>query len=265
MTQDNDEAARSAPPRRPAKAEGKSMAGGVIIGLLAVAAFGGGMWFAYKEGYKAGAKHAPKMVAADASPTKTVPENSGGLKVPHQDKSVYGVLGQGSAPSEGVTIRQASEEPVAKPEATAEAPKSNGVGKPVQLFPPQPAAPKAAEPAVTAAASPQASTEAAPPMQVAVAAPAPSAGPAPSTGGGWRLQLASLKSEEAVQKSWADLQRKHQDILGSLRSDVVRVDLGADKGIYFRLMAGPVASREEANAKCEQLKAQKVACLVARN
>lgn len=259
-----------AAPRRPAKPEGRSMAGPLVIGLLAVAAFGGGMWFAYKEGYKAGAKHAPKVVAADASPTKSAPENAGGMTVPHQDKTVFALVGKdGTRPAESVAIRPSAEEPVAKPEATAEATKTNGVGKPIQLFPPQaptpappptPVAQQQTAPADTAAAQ---STQ-----QVAVVTPTTplaSGISSPSSGGGWRLQLASLKSEEAVQKSWADLQRKHADVLGGLRSDVVRVDLGAEKGIYFRLMAGPIASRDEANAKCDQLKAQKVACLVARN
>jgi len=267
MTQDADDAARSAVPRRPAKPEGKGMAGAVVVGLLAVAAFGGGMWFAYKEGYKAGAKHAPKVVAADASPTKSAPENTGGATVPHQDKAVYDVIGRGTKPTNGdVTIRQTSEEPVAKPQTVAEAPKSNGVGKPTPLFPPQ-AATKPAEPQVAAATAAPASAAAESPTQTAailVPPPVPSAG-APSTGGGWRLQLASLRSEEAVQKSWSELQRKYSDVLGSLRPDVLRVDLGADKGVYYRLMVGPLPSRDEANARCEQLKAQKVACLVARN
>jgi len=260
MTQDSDDAARPSIPRRPPKPEGKGMAGAVIVGLLAIAAFGGGMWFAYKEGYKAGAKHAPKMVVADASPTKSAPETAGGVTVPHQDKEVYGVIGQGAKTNGTVTIRQASEEPIAKPEATVEAPKTNGVGKPTPLFPPQ-AASKPPEPQIAAVAS--APAPAAPGVAIPSLPPAPAT--ASTTGGGWRLQLASLKSEDAVEKSWGELQRKHPDVLGALRFDVVRVDLGADKGIYYRLMAGPLPSREEANARCEQLKAQKVACLVARN
>jgi len=271
MTQDTDTGAAPMAPRRPGKAEGRSMAGPFVIGLLAVAAFGGGMWFAYKEGYKAGAKHAPRVVTADASPTKSAPDNAGGVTIPHQDKTVFALVGKDAKPSDSIAIRPSSEEPVAKPEASAEPPRPNGVGRPIQLFPPQ-GAPKPAEvqPTALAQAAPATATTEATPAASAVAAvippaPPPSATTAPSSGGGWRLQLASLKSEEAVHKSWSDLQRKHQDVLGGLRSDVVRVDLGADKGIYFRLMAGPVASRDEANAKCDQLKAQKVACLVARN
>ncbi len=43
---------------------------------------------------------------------------------------------------------------------------------------------------------------------------------------------------------------------------MIRVDLGAGKGIFYRLQAGPIPDRETADTLCAELKRQKVGCLV---
>ena len=70
------------------------------------------------------------------------------------------------------------------------------------------------------------------PTQTA-ALPPPSAPPAASSGGGsFRLQIASVKSEDAARAEFQRLQKRYPEALGGLGVAYVRVDLG-DKGIYL--------------------------------
>jgi hypothetical protein len=54
--------------------------------------------------------------------------------------------------------------------------------------------------------------------------------------GGWRIQIASVKSEDIAKSTWARLQAAHGDVLASLRMQPARVDLG-DKGVWYRVQA----------------------------
>jgi hypothetical protein len=46
------------------------------------------------------------------------------------------------------------------------------------------------------------------------------------------------------------LQAVYPDVLAGLQFEVVKVDLGAAKGVWYRGFAGPVADRDEANLLC---------------
>lgn len=93
--------------------------------------------------------------------------------------------------------------------------------------------------------------------QVPVTAGAPLAG-----GGGPKpaVHIASYRSEDAATKGWAQLRRAHQPLLGNLQPEVSRVNLGAGKGVFFRLMAGPLPSQAEADRICRELKAKRQFC-----
>ena len=102
----------------------------------------------------------------------------------------------------------------------------------------------------------------APPTQTA-ALPPPSAPPAASSGGGnFRLQIASVKSEDAARAEFQRLQKRYPEALGGLGVAYVRVDLG-DKGIYYRVQAGPV-DEARATSICSSLKSQSVGCILVR-
>ncbi|MFP6689441.1 MAG: tetratricopeptide repeat protein [Alphaproteobacteria bacterium] len=58
--------------------------------------------------------------------------------------------------------------------------------------------------------------------------------------------------------------KKHDDLLGAFNYAVAEVDLGADKGIYHRLEAGPAGSLNEAAAICVEIKARGDSCVVVR-
>ncbi|HYG85103.1 MAG TPA: SPOR domain-containing protein [Azospirillum sp.] len=119
---------------------------------------------------------------------------------------------------------------------------------------PQPApaaAPKAAGPGVLTApkATPQ------------PAAAQPPKAPAAS-GGGFRIQLAAVRTEAEAQAEWKRIASRYPDAIGGLSMRVAKADLG-ERGIFYRVQGGSV---DEARAKaiCAQLKAQNVGCVVVR-
>ena len=70
------------------------------------------------------------------------------------------------------------------------------------------------------------------------------------------LHLSSLRSEEAAKREWSDLQRSFPEPLGQMQAEFRRTDLG-DKGAYYRVLAGPLPSRDAARQACADLKAKK--------
>ena len=79
---------------------------------------------------------------------------------------------------------------------------------------------------------------------------------------GPRVQLAAFRSPERAEIGWGRIVEAHQELLGALEHWVVRVDLGAEKGIFHRLQAGPMADADMAKALCEKLHARDQGCLV---
>jgi len=53
-------------------------------------------------------------------------------------------------------------------------------------------------------------------------------------------------------KAFADLQQKYGGVLSSKTPDVQEANLG-DKGVWYRAVVGPPASREVAEAICSRL------------
>ncbi len=80
---------------------------------------------------------------------------------------------------------------------------------------------------------------------------------------GFGIQLASLRSEDAAEAMWASVTAAHPDLLGGLKRFVERADLG-EKGVYYRLQAGTLASYGDAQALCAKLKDSGVGCLPLR-
>jgi hypothetical protein len=69
---------------------------------------------------------------------------------------------------------------------------------------------------------------------------------------------------KAAQSSFRALQVKYPNLLGGREPIVRRADLG-EKGIYYRAMVGPFASREQATDLCSNLKAAGGSCIVQKN
>jgi hypothetical protein len=71
---------------------------------------------------------------------------------------------------------------------------------------------------------------------------------------GLGVHLASYRSEAAARKGWGNIEKKFSAPLSGLSPVIRRVDLGAGKGTYYRLFAGPVGDSGKANSICQQLK-----------
>lgn len=80
----------------------------------------------------------------------------------------------------------------------------------------------------------------------------------------YRIQLAALRTHKRAETEWNRQKKAHPDILGALKLFVVRVDLGGDQGVFYRLRAGPLKDAAAAKALCGELAKRNVGCLVIR-
>ena len=72
----------------------------------------------------------------------------------------------------------------------------------------------------------------------------------------------SNRSKRAAKKAWENLKKRHGDILGSYKAVLRRVDLGAGKGVFFRIIAGPLADARAADTLCRELRVRKLYCTI---
>ena len=78
----------------------------------------------------------------------------------------------------------------------------------------------------------------------------------------YTVQIASYRSEQEASAGWQTLTTEQSDLLAKLPHAVAKADLGADKGIYYRLQAGSFNDRKDAKALCSDLKDRSIDCMV---
>jgi hypothetical protein len=219
-----------------------------VVALVVVGVFAGGLWFAYQQGLRHGGSSTGvadiPLIRADERPTKVKPENPGGMEVPDRDKLIYT---QKRATVEH--LLPPPEKPMPRPTAPSAAPPS-GVPQPPLVT----AAAGASNPASPVQSQQPASK---PPAKVG---PAPAAAAKPQLTGGTRIQLASVRSEEAARQEWDRIRRANPDLLGSVSATFPRADLG-EKGVFYRLETAPIADAERV---CGELRRRNVGCIIAR-
>jgi hypothetical protein len=76
---------------------------------------------------------------------------------------------------------------------------------------------------------------------------------------GQGVALATVKSEAAARQAWDKLKQKFPEQLGGLEGSVKRVDLG-ERGVRWKVLAGPLGGPEDARALCKTLKLHRQAC-----
>ncbi|MFO7484009.1 SPOR domain-containing protein [Oceanibaculum nanhaiense] len=274
----------------------------IFIALFALGAFGGIVWYAYTQGVQSGVSTVAPVIKAEDGPTKAKPEQPGGLQVPHQDKQVFQrLLPEGQTPQTVERLLPPPPEPLQPPPAPEPAapsaepvqplPSQTVAERPVAT--PQPApqtVPQGTPPVPSAAPAPQPPQDAPAQTPPAARAPAPQPAPQPAaepkpepkaepkptpapaqtqasiaavSGGGFKVQLAAVRSDEAAKQEWNRLKTRYKEELGALSLTVQRVDLGAGKGVYHRIQAGPL-DEAAAERACTALKAKNQACLVVR-
>lgn len=147
------------------------------------------------------------------------------------------------------------------PEATPAVGRSVGERPPV-LDPP---AMTAREPDLPAIDPPRSSTE---PLRLSPPAPPkaspPEPEPMPSTivaaaEGDFMVHLASYRKIADADAGWGALMVDHSDLLGDLEIQINRVNI-PDKGVFYRLQAGPLVSMTAATQLCRQLEARETYC-----
>jgi hypothetical protein len=231
-----------------------------MVSVAAIASFGSVVWWAHNQDVKAGGKGLePLVVQAPATPTRVKPENAGGLVPPNQDKEVYNRISPGAVPTQPEKLLPAATNPKLP---------ANGLPAPA---PPKPIeaeavkTPTPVQPGTSGTAQAPAPVPAVPSTDVkpGKTEPGPSiaslidnmSGPT----GGWRVQVASVKSEDVAKSTFARLQTANGDVMANLRMQAVRVDLG-DKGVWYRVQAGPL-DEKQAQSVCATLKTRKADCV----
>jgi cell division septation protein DedD len=248
---------------------------GLFLGFVALA------WaWAFQRGPGVSGSGVPLLVA-DAQSTREKPTDPGGMKVADIDPLSYD---SGRAPPQVENILPGPEKPLPQPspqpttvaasppaasdatpaDAGAAPAKPTQVADDVPVGPPMKLVtdPAAAMPSPVAAAAPVAKPQ---PKAKPVAvrdAPKPPAKSMAVEPGGYRLQLASLRSAADAREVEAKLRRTYGDVLGSASFSVVSVNLG-DRGTYYRVMAGPM-SQGSAAQLCDALRQRGAACILAR-
>lgn len=223
-----------------------------------------------------GVQDSAPLIAAPEAPVKVKPTEEGGMAVPDQDKLIYSEISPTDGEPQPEQLLPGPEEPQ-MPAATGEAETADAATATDTLTPPP--APSVEVPTVSsteAAATETTGAEAAPavePSAAPVVEPAATPEPAPTApattatetaslpAGGFRIQLAALKSEEAAHAAWGKLQGKYPDLLGDLTPAIVKADLGAT-GIFYRVQCGPFDGRAAAQELCGRLSQRGQQCLV---
>ena len=238
---------------------------------------------------------APELVpaepAADAGREQTLAQQSAALSASLADALEENGAAQETVEAEPVAeeveplpqavVQPAVEPPPPPPEETVEEAVAEVVPAPVAAPAPEPAEEAVPAPvAMVAAPAPE-------PEPVAVAAIEPVVDPAPEAvaapepvaeamaepdaepatvpaGPAWRVQLASLASEDAAEVGRGRAIAAHQDLLGTLPVDIVSAVL--DNGsTTWRVLAGRYADKGDAVALCEAIRTQGGDCFVMKD
>ena len=214
------------------------------VGVAALVAFGGLLLHAYGESRSSASGRTAVLIRADPGPFKVKPDSPGGRAVPDRDKRVYERIA--AAPPE-----MSPERLLPPPEVPLPPPKFEPEPAPVPRAQPPPTVPEPSESRTASEAKP-------PPKKTAAVKPPP---PRRATQN-YRLQLGALRSKAAVDKAWKRLRQRHRDLLSGLGLAIERKDLGPPKGVFYRLLAGPVGDRKRARRLCADLEKRNVGCLV---
>lgn len=260
------------------KAPGGGLAKGVGTIVLGLVIIGGGLggagYWLYNQGQPAQEEGKLPILLPDPLPIKLRPDDPGGMEVPHRDTTIYEQL-DSNQPEDQVVLQELPDMPKApdvipSPDGTGEpavieqTPEAEIVANAAQIGSGKDVNASAKTPAETAIAAPSDAEKA-----IAVAkAKEQAAAPAATSASGvsekdFRIQLASVRDTSGAEAEWKRLLSKNNDLLGSLQMYLKRADLG-EKGVFYRLQAGPLPDAAAAETLCGNLKQRNVGCLIVR-
>lgn len=231
-----------------------------LAGLIVI--LSGVAWFAIGAAPGGGDGGPVPLIRAETGPAKLKPDSPGGIDPPGKDKLIYNRMAPGQSGKIVERARPRPETPVAPPRAALPAPTIAADSQPpVNIV--TPTAPKPTAPVKsTAPVKPRASAKpTASPRRAIVPPRAQTA----ARVGAYRIQVAALRSRQAARRTWSALLAAHGAVLGGLTATIERVDLGASKGVYFRVQGGPFADAAAAARGCAALRRRSVSCFVVRD
>ena len=168
-----------------------------------------------------------------------------------------------AAPKQEAKPTAPEADPLAAAVAAATGGRSSATG-PIAVTPPASAPPASALAESAVAKAPAAAS---PPSEarMAAAVPPPAAPPPAAAGAApaFQVQLASVLSEQAAMAEWGRISGRHKDLLSRFTPAVTKADLG-EKGVFYRLRAGPLADKAAADALCASLAAVNVGCIAVK-
>tara|TARA_B100001123_G_scaffold412340_1_gene509514 strand:- start:1294 stop:2181 length:888 start_codon:yes stop_codon:yes gene_type:complete len=259
------------------------------LAFIVVAVYAGSVWYAYDLGLRRGTAQLIPFIKADASPTKLAPEDPGGLKVPHQDKLVYGVL-DSSVEEDGVeSLMPPPEEPISLSDPTStridekdELPAGSvdvGISSRLDQLSEPPVARLDDDISVKSSSGnqdqhmPDSSDQETPEMisdnreQPAEHKTLETIDESIVEGNqglraSYRVQIASLRSKIKAERALNLAVAANSDLLSGLVHRVESIDLGENRGVYYRLQIGSFVEQSAADELCKRLKARSQACFV---
>lgn len=235
--------------------------------LIALSFMVGVVWKLYVgSNANGGAEQNVPIVRADSAPFKVIPEEPGGMEIPHRDSTIFSSLKSNHAAEDNRIenlLANGGEQPLPrsqlfaglnteenKMDAPQGSPLDQPLGKAAQQIAPEPVIPKKVEPVLEAKpllkVKPKTEPKAAP-KAVVKAKPAPAL-----VSGDYYIQLGSVKTMLGAQSEWKKIVNKYPDYLTGFAHRVEKADLG-EKGTFYRIQAGPV-SKDRASAVCNNIK-----------
>lgn len=231
--------------RRPVRGGGGSssilMISAVILLVLIV---GVGVWL-YKDGLR-GADDAPQPVGAAVETAKVEPK-------PADQPEADPAAGLTIHKDDGGVATDPTFAPGPEPVLPRPAPQAGSAPTTVELRPATPApvaaAPKPATPVAAAPVTPKPAPVAAAPVK-----------PAPAAGGAASVQIGAFSSQALADKGWNDAAAVAPGLAAGKGKRVEQVD--KDGKTLFRTTVTGFASRADATAFCDRLKASGKSCFV---
>ena len=199
----------------------------------------------------------PTVADAGASPPPPPPPDTG-LALPDVPQTPAPPPAPGT-PKPGEAVSKEAGGAVAKPDGKTAATVPTVI--PDQPQTPAPA-PNETQTAAAQQAKPGILQPPAAPVQKKSAEP-PATSQMRTMAGVYRVQVASLKSQNQAEVAWKEQVARHPELLSKLSLTVQRAVL-ADKGTYYRVQAGPFDSRDAADSLCRKLKSRGQDCIVVR-
>lgn len=242
-----------------------------------------GLWYFFYAGTSNNPNQEVPLIKAEAGPMKVRPDNAAQPEVPHQDKLVYSRVNPAEQGAGVEKLLPPTEEPIDMAEQTSELPTNDGFPNPklamedksnFRTDPDENKLEVAENTAPAIEAEKMELTQATVPepvkettvtaQQIAEAAVEEKVEKpviqetkkAKTLQSGYRVQLAAMKSQDQAKKEWGRLQGEFKTALTGLQPNYTKVDLGAKKGIFYRVQAGDFANKTEAQNVCSKLKSQ---------